>query len=310
MLTFSSLNSFSQNLIPNYSFEQYSQCPYSENQTHFAIPWFNPTEGSSDYFNGCFSAGVFSVDVPNNWIGNQNAKTGFAYAGGAFYADSSWNLPDYREYIEVKLLSSLQANKKYYAEFFISLADSSDYSTDDIGVYFSVDSIINDTFVNLSYAPQVNNLEGNVISDTSNWTKVSGTFIAQGGEQFMIIGNFKNDINTDAIKIGNNNFGLSYYFIDDVFLSEDTTTLINENNFYSNVKIYPLGNGLFNLVLNTLSSYEYLKVTNLTGQEIFPPYKGNNNNFILDLRNYVSGVYFISFGIQNKVITQKIFLNQ
>ncbi len=39
-----------------------------------------------------------------------------------------------------------------------------------------------------SYTPQIN--ETTVITDTANWTLVSGLFIANGGEQYIIIGNF------------------------------------------------------------------------------------------------------------------------
>ena len=69
-----------QNLVPNYSFETFSTCPFSAGQIYYAPPWVDPTTTSSDYYNSCASMGT---DVPVNWAGNQSAKDGNAYAGCA-----------------------------------------------------------------------------------------------------------------------------------------------------------------------------------------------------------------------------------
>lgn len=45
---------FSQNLVPNSSFEQYDTCPTYESLIRYAVPWFQPIvpawNGSSDLF--------------------------------------------------------------------------------------------------------------------------------------------------------------------------------------------------------------------------------------------------------------------
>src|SRR5688572_17362556 len=42
-----------QNLVPNGSFETYTQCPNNSSQIYFATPWKGPTTNSSDYQNAC-----------------------------------------------------------------------------------------------------------------------------------------------------------------------------------------------------------------------------------------------------------------
>src|SRR6185295_11530904 len=73
--------SFSQNLVPNPSFENYSTCPNDLKQIYFAFPWFQPNTylNAVDYFNSCTSNS--SIDIPNNWAGYQCPHTGLAYSG-------------------------------------------------------------------------------------------------------------------------------------------------------------------------------------------------------------------------------------
>ena len=67
---------FSQNLVPNSSFEDTVHCPTSTNQV---FNWSNPTQCFPDYFNSCSVADGNAVHVPNNIWGNQNAHSGVAY---------------------------------------------------------------------------------------------------------------------------------------------------------------------------------------------------------------------------------------
>src|SRR5580692_4077770 len=71
------------NLVPNPGFEDYTSCPNSVSELDLAAPWFQPTAGTSDYFNVC---GASSVGVPNNFAGSQPAHGGQAYAGEYMYS--------------------------------------------------------------------------------------------------------------------------------------------------------------------------------------------------------------------------------
>jgi hypothetical protein len=58
-----------------------------------------------------------------------------------------------------------------------------------------------------------------IISDTLNWIKIQSIYNSVGGEKFITIGNFNNDITTDTITSNSSgSSGSAYYLIDDVFL--------------------------------------------------------------------------------------------
>ena len=71
------------------------------------------------------------------------------------------------------------------------------------------------------YIPQV---ESDVMmADTSGWVLISGVFKAQGDENHITIGNFRDDNFTDTFRIQNkfNNDYYSYYYIDDISVYEE-----------------------------------------------------------------------------------------
>lgn len=60
-----------------------------------------------------------------------------------------------------------------------------------------------------------------ILTDTVNWIKLSTSFIADSAYQYLIIGNFYDDNNTDTLSV--NNIGnVGYYYIDDVCLTTDS----------------------------------------------------------------------------------------
>ena len=131
---------FSQNLVPNPSFEQYTSCPDNYCQIHRASGW-EAWGYSPDYFNSCGIYPWSPVSVPYNDIGFQFASTGNAYAG--FFAYDSLNSSSCglcREYIGMQLVSPLVIGQKYYVNFKVSLADIANFAVDKIGILFSTTS--------------------------------------------------------------------------------------------------------------------------------------------------------------------------
>lgn len=223
-----------QNLVPNGDFELYSGCPYDYSQIDSSLFWINPSMvGTPDYYNQCASPVI--VGVPVNGSGFQQAYSGGAYAGFYVWWDNSTNV---REYIETPLTMPLIANSVYHFEMFVNLGNNYQYSTDDIGVYFS-DTLVANTgpLTILPFTAQVNNVSGNVF-DTLNWTLVSGDYTASGGENYIIIGNFKNDSNTTIINYNSGAiFSLSYVLLDDVSLTN--VTGINDFDKIDRIDIFP-----------------------------------------------------------------------
>ena len=222
------LQAEAQNLVRNPSFEDTLACPTNAAQVFNAVPWYDPNGCSSDYFNGCTTNGA--IDVPKNGAGFQYARTGIAYAGFATYYQSSVN---YREYIQAPLLSSLVANKIYCVSFYLALGDSLIYSSDKVGCFFSSTPVNICSCCVLPFIPQIETTF--IITDTIGWTKISGTFIASGGEQYITIGNFKDDSNTNTSIINNSSVNpTAYFFIDDISVT-DCDTVTTDTLFIPNV---------------------------------------------------------------------------
>jgi OOP family OmpA-OmpF porin len=257
-----------QNLVPNPSFEIYSLCPNNQGQLNRANSWIQPTGNDPDYFNAC--ANPILIGTPANFIGYQNARTGNGYAGFCSY----YNCPNCRDYIEVRLTDTLIQNKKYCVSFYVSLADSSRSGVSSIGAYFSpvlIDS--QETIEYLPYIPQVNASAMNPLIDTVNWMMVSDTFVASGGELYMVIGVFAQDSQLVVDTIRPNLFGniFSYYYIDDVSVTDLGYVGIESQTLSNNISLFPNpSDGTFQLKGNFPENSQ-LHIYNLLGEEIIQP---------------------------------------
>jgi gliding motility-associated-like protein len=221
-----------QNLVPNWSFEDTIQCPDNLAQLNRTQYWFNPTTGSPDYFNSCDTRPLY-MNVPYAAPGYQNAHTGNAYAG-CYYGGPSLVPANCREYIEVQLTDSLISGNSYCISFYVSLANMCSMAITNVGCYLSQAPITSSNTFQLPVTPQLENQAGNYLSDTMNWMKISGIYIASGGEKYFTLGNFHDDATTDSIRIDQRGAGVYYYYIDDVsvILCPDTLITEDSNNFY------------------------------------------------------------------------------
>lgn len=216
---------WTQNLVSNHDFSLKSGCPSSHSELYYLLNWFSPSYfNSTDYFNVCDN--LSNVGVPINFAGYQHAFSNSAYIGISTYALTN----NYREYIATKLNSSLITNKQYKLIFHINLANEGYYSSskNDIGVYFSSDSIAmpqSHGAAPLPYTPQVvSGSSSEQLNDTANWTELTFYYQAQGGEEYIYIGNFNDDNNTTYQTFNTNgSIDGAYYYIDDVSLVEVTT---------------------------------------------------------------------------------------
>lgn len=209
----------SANLVENPSFEEYETCPktYSpQDGSHKLIPnWGYPTLGAADYFHKC---GINDAHVPDNFAGVSQPKSGKAYAGFFSTGDDK----DYREYLQGILKEPLQAGKKYCIRYSFKLASLSYYACDQMGMYFSNTKVENMKREALKLNPQIKNPEGYFLDNIDEWEEVCEIYTAKGGEQYIILGNFKNDENTNYIAIdrnlGKERKSQAYYYIDDVYV--------------------------------------------------------------------------------------------
>ena len=304
-LSFFSIFLFSQNLVPNPSFEYTVQCPSTVANITDCANWKN-FGNTPDYFHSCAPSGV---SVPSSQFGYQYANSGIAMSGLFTWVNPS-SFPDYREFIGAQLTNTLQIGIKYYMSFYVNyagwLSGWKQISSNKIGMRFST---VQSTSVNVAPINNFAHLKTNIVySDTVNWLKISGSFIADSSYKYIVIGNFFNDLNTDTLSFSGTLFGSmgAYYYIDDVCVSTDSIfnagwTNIASLKTSSEIKVFPNPANNF-LFLDDFDQFNNFKLFDVIGNEIkFEVLKDK-----LDLSNLPSGVYFLFCTRDKEIYKAKI----
>ena len=270
-----------KNLVYNPSFEEHRTCPQKIDPVGtltIVEAWFQPTKGSADYYHTCGAKECF---VPTNKLGIQYPHSGEAYCG--IYCSKT----NYREYLQTQLKEPLKAGEKYRLSFFVSLSEYSAGAVATIGGLFSKDcpsdttrgllmkKVVKQVTPKISqvtavpYQPQVVNSYDNVLINTSDWVEIAGNFIAEGGEEYLTIGNFFTAANSNLIDDSVLLTYLlpgSYYYIDDVSVTcltcdkSQTTQTIEiqkDTNKYSVGATFVLNNIFFDTDKSTLLQQSY-----------------------------------------------------
>jgi hypothetical protein len=311
---------FSQNLVPNPSFEDTVACPCFNSSLHLANGWI-VNINSVDYFNSCCKD-TLQVSVPKNAWGYQCPANGKAYAG--FYANCPKN-PNANEFLGTLLVTPLTIGQKYYVSLKVSLADAFviNCGIDKIGALFTnvnYDSVIvlspNNLIANASHI-----YSSQIITDTVNWTIIRGSFTADSAYQFILFGHFFDSSNTN-FNCFNSNPKWSYYFIDDVCVSMDSLTceipngpnvcdstinVLETNRTKEKITIYP--NPTSNKILIDLphSQKATIKFYNLFGLLLFDN-TFSEKNITVDLSSLPDGIYLIQVQQNNKFFNKIITL--
>ncbi len=236
------------NIIFNGNFNKLDTCINGVLATQNIAYWGWYSFSSGDIYTpydssiNCFLSG-FDL-VPNNHLGFQNPVSGENYGGTETY-----NLGEFRDYLSGTLNESLNPGKVYCGSVYVSLTDTSGSACNDYGLAFTNTLPIGNWGQLLDQiTPQIaNNPSTNPLTDKINWTQIKGSFIADGTEQYVTMGNFKSKANSDTVKFNFNTFypSSSYYYLDDVSLIElkalhsNDTLVCPQPNFNQTLKAYP-----------------------------------------------------------------------
>jgi hypothetical protein len=298
------------NLVLNPGFEIIDSCnvPMAGINGNL-LYWDTPSWGSPDIYNVCSLN--HNTQVPSNFIGYQYPHSGNGYAGEVMY----YNMTP-REYCQGQLVSDLLSGRTYSVSFYVSLANVSDLGIHNFGMYFSPTHIFDSIITYLNLIPQVN--DTSLMIDTLNWKKISGTFVANGGERYLIIGNFFSDYTTDssAVPINDTLRQGAYYYIDDVDVHCcdcnggvcDTTSGAGVNEFKGEeLQIMP------NPATNELRIRNYelgikqVRVYDVLGNLIRNYELGiRNKEATIDISNYANGMYFVEIKTEKGVVRKKV----
>ncbi|MBN4077667.1 T9SS type A sorting domain-containing protein [bacterium AH-315-C20] len=241
------------NLVPNFSFEQSSGCPVFGDQIDLCNGWLrsNIVSTTPDYYNEC--SGPDEMGIPQSFSHFQYDNRGCsAYAGIVTWAIVS----DYREIIGIELSEALEIGTKYYLSFYVVMGEyelgPDIHATPSNNIGIKLSETVYDELTPVPIDNQAHLYSSSIISDSINWMRISGTIVADLAYDFLMIGNFFDDSNTDTTTLlcGNCLNSASYYLIDDVCVSKDSllcnggveslpcNVSVNETSI-SNIKIYP-----------------------------------------------------------------------
>ncbi len=301
------------NLVPNPSFEDTVHCPPGSDHMNYSTDW-SSYSASPDYFNSCCTPSAFGASVPINFGGYQQAASGNAYAGFITY----WSLaPNYREIIGGQLSTPLNIGTKYFASFKIALSLSttcpSNYATNKIGINFSTApfSIFNPASITNSAKVY----STTIITDTLNWTRIFGSFIADSTYDYVMLGNFFDSTHTDTLKFMNSTLNIAYYYIDDICVSTDSAFTynyvgINEINENPIIIISPNpASNYISINFPELTGKFNLSVYNIYGQTLFRTENINTSHLSIDISNYPDGILILQILYKEKLFNYK-FIKQ
>jgi hypothetical protein len=296
----------SQNLVPNSGFETCFNPPCGYTIVSFQFndaisDWFMPTYGSSDILstvvsNTCYGS-CFSVSADS--YGQQAPRSGNIMVGIFTYGPGCNQNNDYREYIEVRLNSPLVVGANYRVEFYVSLAGRSYCGINNLGALLTVDPVIdsmNCYFMNLP--AQISEVQ--VITDTTNWTLITGTFIAISPAEYLTIGNFHNDSTTNIQTLPGSLNTDAFYFIDDVSVFREVNNSTGTINPVDDISVYP---SYFSNMLTIKSNkpVDYLfKLFDIRGALISA--NKISNSLEINTSNLSEGMYLYEITDQSEII--------
>ncbi len=308
--TFANPKVVAQNLVPNPSFEDTSFCPFALSQLYAANNWLN-FGITPDYYNSCNT--TFGANIPNTFAGYQYAHSGDGMAG--FIIKSELNNPigpNAREYLGIQLLDSLIVGSRYYFSCYINFTHDifGGIACNKFGMKVSIYS-----YDSTQYLAQVNDFAhihtDSIITDTVQWFNLRGSFIADVNYKYLILGNFWEDSQVSTISYGTIP-SYSYYFVDDVCLSLDSTYCDNWTSIpsiASTPESKPKIISSFDQI--TISSEQNIKtfrVYNNLGQIVYDRKGIKEKQATISTNGFSTGIYFVQVKLENeKVYNLKVF---
>ncbi|HNR56470.1 MAG TPA: T9SS type A sorting domain-containing protein [Flavobacteriales bacterium] len=220
-----------QNLVPNPSFELTHTCPYTigfqaGDRPLYWQSWFN----SPDYFHACADTSIPGgayVSVPQNGFSFQYAQDGLAYVG--YYAFDQND--QYREYIGAVLNAPLTVGETYYISFWANIATGGldgyvGGFCNNMGMLFTMTSnawtnVVGQDGPDFPFRNYAHLHRSAVLTDTVGWTLVSGSFVADSAYQYVVLGNFFDNAQTQVLPIPPLNGENAYCLVDNVSVSTD-----------------------------------------------------------------------------------------
>jgi len=207
------------NLVLNGSFEDTVFCATTTQCTLLkAEHWYNPNTATPDVWDCDLDRLCGSAMQPTgpNAPYFQLSQAGERHAGIYLMLTPNGST---RDYLMTKLSVPMVADVQYEVSLW-QVRMRWRYAIDHIGVWFGQDSLFDATPNWLSVTPQIRlrHPESPYLLEGFLWEQLADTFVAAGGEQWMVIGNFDPLGTVDYIDLSPDGSPVSYayHFIDQV----------------------------------------------------------------------------------------------
>jgi hypothetical protein len=285
----------SQELVPNGDFNYSDTCqPGSLMNGFMTEPWVQ-WSSSPDFYHPCKQE---DYSVPDSFGGGSNPLEGNGYIGMVVYVTTFTG----REFVTVELLNALTEDVSYHVEFNVSMMDSAWYATKNIGTLFTVNLPPLNQAVLLGLEPQVKYQGTDFLSNKNGWLKIEGSFIAEGGENQLTIGNFDTDEETDTLFVTGGGmppshsevyWSQAHYYIDGVSVIPDSIYLgVDDIENEEVFNLYPNPNsGTFTVMAGVdASRIAEMTIWGIRGQQVYKQFlQSGTNNINIEAPN---GLYF------------------
>jgi hypothetical protein len=261
-----------QELVPNGGFSFNDTCELNSLPDSNIEPWLD-IFSTPDFLHPCFPA---NESVPISAGGGEAPFIGEGYSGLFTYRVGE----EKREFIATPLVEELSPGISYHALLYVSMMDSAWYATKSIGMFFSENIPPSDLESLFEFVPQVEYEHEEFLTNKGGWIPIEGSFVANGGERYLTIGNFKGDSETDTLFIEGGGFQganpdfwkLSYYYVDGVSVIPDSIYLGNNDIEVEEVgfELYPnpnVGEFVVDLTMEETDIAE-MTVFSISGQMI------------------------------------------
>lgn len=313
------------NLVPNFSFEEYTECPLNDGNLYFANGWslFSAGNTSPDYYNICAPSNGFSVPQSIFCFQQDNRNCG-AYIGVLTFETSGGQS---KEHIGIQMVDPLVVGQKYYISFYTVMGE---YRSSSSGNQYGMPS--NNIGIKLSTIPYSSNnptpidnfahlYSEPVITDSTNWNRVTGSIIADSAYNYLIIGNFYSNQNTDTMNYNCPNCfnSGSYYLVDDVCVSTDSLLCnggiellpcivsVEENNLKNLINIFPNpANDYITISTENNQSPFDITIYNTLGKQLYSKKNIHDSNLEIDISKYNSNMLIIKIGVNNQLYNFKL----
>ena len=302
------LNCFSQNLVKNYSFENYNYtvCDITELFNPIFDEWDSPNSSGGGVYSTTIGQTCYyfqpnsTYDGPISFKGTETPSEGNIFVGIWIYTINGF---EDREYIRGELNSPMEAGLTYRVKFKISLADFMESYVGELGIAFTeTTSIPLDNQLVLT-EPQITINSG--LDKREGWTEFETTFVSDGNYNYFIIGNFKSDADTETF----DNPGASgepstygaYYYIDEVVIELDGATSSKELKPFQ-IEIFPsivTENLTFNLKEHNLNQFN---IVNQFGQIIQVEKVNSRTTGFISCESLAAGVYYLIGQDKNSLV--------